>query len=331
MMKWVLVFVCLSTSALAYVPTVESLFRHGSNLDVTANGVNVTFVVKRLEAGAKDPQKKGDESLLAETKSEDFYKMFFTKVGSGATKVAQTRYDNSSYSEGSLLEKRYYPNFNAYTIKGTPEASEKGIFQAMLHSMIFNDGALFVNYLKSLGVPVKLNSEIINRKKVEYLAAYKKYLIATNKDRTKKPETNPLKPEDLSEREKVEQIMRESMYVDQDQVKLSREGGQMAWLITAGPFEAVISYKQREIQKIRYKSQLGDYEIICKDYWLANGSHALPRYIMVKDFKGEAFQIEITNLRHYPEKDVDIANRLKKWDGLLKGKESLEPKPPFLL
>ena len=71
--------------------------------------------------------------------------------------------------------------------------------------------------------------------------------------------------------------------------------------------------------------------MICKDDWLANGSHSLPRYILVKDYKGELFQVEILNLRHYLEKESDIVSRLKKWDSLLKGKESLEPKPSFVL
>lgn len=331
MIKLILATLLLSSSVYAYIPTVESLFRHGSNPDVTANGVAITFVVKKIEAVAKETP-KGEESLLNESKAEDFYKMFFTKMSSDVTKVAQTRYSNNTFSEASLVEKLYYPNFTAYTIKGSAEESEKGIFQGMLRSMIFNDGAFLVNYLKTLDVPVKLNADIINRQKVEYLAAYKQYLVAINKDRTaRKTEVNPLKPDDAAQRERVDRVMNEPMYVDQKQVKLSRENAQMAWLITAGPFEAVISDKMREIRKIKYRSQIGDIEIICKDYWLANGTHALPRFILVKDYKGETYQIEITNLRHYLEKEVDLVNRLKKWDSLLKGKESNDPKPPFLL
>ena len=65
-----------------------------------------------------------------------------------------------------------------------------------------------------MGVPVKLNNEIINREKVEYLAAYKQYLVAINKDRTsRKTETNPLRPEDATAREKAESVMNEPMYV----------------------------------------------------------------------------------------------------------------------
>lgn len=330
MMKMFLALLIVSTSSFAYVPTVESLFRHGSNPDVTANGVSLTFVVKKMEAGAKS--QSSDSGLVMETKAEDYYKLFFTKVSNDVMKVAQTRYANNTFSEASLLEKVYYPNFSAYTIKGSPEESEKGLFHSMLRSMIFNDGHFLVNYLKSLGVPVKLNSEIINRQKVEYLANYKQYLVTINRDRNaRKTEVNPLKPEDAAARDKADTVMNEPMYVDQKQVKLSRENGEMAWLVTAGQFDAVVSYKDREIMKFKLRSQLGEYEMTSKDNWLANGTHSLPRYILIKDYKGETYQIEILNLRHYLEKEVDLVNRLKKWDSLLKGKESTEAKPPFVL
>jgi len=326
-----LIIVLVSFNVYSYVPTVESLFRHGSNPDVTGNGVSITFLVKKIENG---PQADGrsDESLFVKTKSEDFYKIFFTKVSDDVMKVAQTRYLNSTFNEASLTEKIYYPSFTSYTLKGAAEESEKGIFQGLMRSMIFNDGTFLLNYLKALGVPVKLNNEIINSQKVHTLVSYKQYLVAINKDRTsKKNEINPLRPDDAEARNKVDGIMNEPMYIDQKHVKLSRESGDVAWLVSAGPFEAVVSYKNREIQRIKYKSQLGDYEIICKDYWLANGTHGMPKFIIVRDYKGEMYQVEVLNLRHYNEKEADLINRLKKWDLLLKGKQSTEPKQPFLL
>ncbi len=332
MIKWTVTFLFLTSQALAYVPTVESLFRHGPNPDVTANGVSLTLTVKRYEGAPGKENQKTESSLLSDTKAEDYYKLFFTRVNSEIMKVAQTRYENSGFSESSLLDKQYYPNFTSYTLKNSDESAEKGIFHSMLRSILFNDGAFVVNYLKTLNVPVKLNAEIINRQKVELLASYKQYLLSINKDRTsRKTLINPLKPEDSVARDRVEQVMSEPMYVDQKHVKLSREGGEMSWLVTAGTFEAVFSYKNREIQKIKYKTAAGEIEIQCKDYWLGNGTHALPRYLIVKDFKGEVYQVELTNLRHYVEKESDLLNRLKKWDELLKAKESHEPKPAFIL
>ena len=331
MNKIVLALVLFSNVASAYVPTVESLFRHGSNPDIVGNGVSITFSVKRVLGTVKSASSV-ESSLVNEVKENDYYRMYFTRIGQDTMKLSQTRYDNNTFNEGSLIEKIYYPNFTPLTIKATPELSEKGLFINLLKSLLFNDGAAIVTYLKALGVPVKLNSEIINREKVEFLANYKRYLVAINSNRAaKKTEINPLRPEDPAAREKADTLMSEPMYVDMKQVKISRENGEMAWLVQSGSFEAVVSYKMRDLQRVKFKGPLGEFEIVCKDYWLANGTHSLPRTILIKDYKGESFQVEITNLRHFVEKEDDLAKRLKKWDELLRGKESLDPKPSFLL
>lgn len=318
----------VSSSLYAFIPSVESLFRHGSNPDVTANGVMVTFSLKKMVTQS-DLNEKESEEL---TKQTNFYRLFFTKVNSETMKVAQVHYENASFNDTALKGKVYYPNFTAYTVKGMPEDAMKGIFFTSLRSIIFNDGTFLLNYLKTAGVPVKLNNEIINYPKREYLNSYKRYLSAINKDRaSKRSEPNPLKPEDPVAREKVDTTMNEPMYLDQKQVKLATENGEVAWMVNAGPFEAALSYKEREIQRIKYKSQLGEFDIYYRDYWLANGTHAVPRLIVVKDYKGEMFQLEILNMKHYLEKESDLILRLKKWDSILKGKETTHTSPPFLL
>ncbi len=331
MMKAFVLLTLFATSVQAYVPTVESLFRHGANPDITANALSLTLVVKKIQPGEKPGTSVNDVSLLTDDKVEDYYKIFLTKSGD-SLKVAQTRYNSANFSEASLEHKIYYPNFSSYTIKPTVEQAEKGIFFALLYSMTLNHGSHMVNYLKSLGVPVKLNNEIINREKVEFLADYKRYLVTISRDRNaKKSEVNPMRPEDSSASARAEEIMNGPMYTDLKQVKLSKDEGSVAWFVNAGAFEAVVSYRNREIQKVKYKSTAGDLEIVCKDYWLANGTHALPRFLLIKTFSGQNYQVEITNLRHYLEKEEDLIRRLKNWDQVLKGKESNDVRPEFLL
>jgi len=173
---------------------------------------------------------------------------------------------------------------------------------------------------------------LLNREKVEFLAQYKHYLALINKDRSaRKTEVNPMRPEDPEARQRAEQIMAEPMYSDTHQVKLAKDEGNMAWVVNAGPFEAVFSYKERDAQRIKFKSQAGDFEVIMKDYYLANGTHAFPKFILVRTFSGEQYQLETVNLRHYVEKEEDMVKRLRNWDQILKGKESTTPRPEFLL
>ncbi len=328
MIRALLCLIFLSSSAFGYVPTVESLFRHGANPDVTVNGVSLSLVVKRLRPA--DNAEGGTATSVAEN-AEDYYKIFLTKSTDGL-KVAQTRYGNSSFSESSLLHKTYYPNFTSYTIKPTPEAAERGIFFALLHSMTYNNGSHLVNYLKSLGVPLRLNSELINREKIEFLADYKRYLLTVARDRNaRKTAINPLQPSDSAARDRAQALMAASMYTDTRQVGLTKDDNQISWRVIAGSFEALVSFKERDVQKLRYTSGTGDFEIICKDYWLANGSHSFPRFLLIKAYNGDQYQVEVTAVRHYLEREEDLVKRLRNWDLLLKGKESHEARPEFLL
>jgi hypothetical protein len=326
MIRLFVLLVFVSFSASAYVPTVESLFRHGSNPDVTANGVAFTMAIKKVMAGDQAPASAPDQ------KAEDFFRVFLTKATGDNLKVAQARYKDNTFSESSLEHKIYYSNFSPYTLKPSVEQMEKGVFYSLIHSLAFNNGSHIVNYLKTLGVPVKLNDDLINREKIEYLASYKRYLVTINQNKAaKKTEVNPLRPEDAAARERVEAVMNESMYVDTKQVKLIKDEGDMAWFADAGPFTAVFAYNSRDVLKVVFKSAAGELEIICRNYAMLNGTHRFPRTILVKDFKGDNYQIEVTDLRHYNEREEDIVRRLKKWDSILRGKESQLPRPAFLL
>src|SRR5690606_478227 len=234
------------TPVLAYVPTVESLLRHGANPDVSATGISLTLVVKKIQHGTDHmtPVSSQETSLLKEKRTEDFFRVFFNRdTENELVKVAQTRYSDKTFSEGSLEHKVYFPNFTAYTIRPNIEELEKGIFYGLLRSLVLNEGAHLVSYLKALDVPVKLNSELINREKLELMAQYKRYLVTINKDRNaRKTEVSPLRPENPDEREKVSKLLNESMYVDTKQVRLGRDNGEIAWLVNAGTFEAVFTY-----------------------------------------------------------------------------------------
>lgn len=323
MIRALFLLILFSSEVLAFVPTIESLFRHGSNAEVTANGVSFTMVMKKVLPGDE-----GKTQSLA----DDYFRIFLTRGTGDNLKIAQARYRDNTFSGSSLEHKIYYSTFSPYTLKPSVEQMEKGVFFALVNSLAYNNGSHMVNYLKTLGVPVKLNSDLINREKIEYLASYKRYLVTINEDKAaKKTEENPLRPEDAAARERVEAVMDESMYIDTKQVKLAKEEGEMAWFAEAGPFTAVFAYNSRDLVKLVFKSAAGEMEIRCRNYGLLNGTHRFPKTIMIRDFSGDNYQIDVTDLRHYIEKEDDIVRRLKKWDTILKGKESQLLRPDFLL
>lgn len=325
-MKFVLLLTLLSASASAYVPTVESLFRFGGNPEVTANAAVISFVVRKVEAEGQE------ESLLKENKSEGYYRLYLTKSTGDALKIAQVHFKDPKFSDAGLDHKIYYPNFTPHTLRPTLDQMEKGLFLSLIHSLAFNNGSQMISYLAGIGVPVKPNSEIINKEKIDYLASYKRYLVNISNNRAaRKTETNPLKPDDAAARERVDRIMGESMYVDTGHVKLSKEEGRPAWAVTAGGFESVHAYDSRAVLRYRYRTDAGEFSVKPLDYWKATGTHLFPKTMLVKNFRGENFEVEIIDYKHFLDKEDDLVKRQKKWDQLLRGGMSSAPRPEFLL
>lgn len=310
-----LVLILISGFAYGYVPTVESLLRHGANPDVNVNGISFNLTVKKIES----PEEK------------EYYKIFFIKTEEGL-KAAQIKHSGSVFSDSTVEHKVSFSGVGPFTLKSSVENAEKGIFYGLLYSLAFNNGSYLINYLKSLDVPLKLNNEIINREKVELLADYKRYLVLINQDRSaRKSEVNPLYPTDPMAKERVNAIMASPMYTDTNQVKLSKVDGQMSWVIEAGSFHGVVAHDTRDVQNVTFKSIAGDFEIFCKDYWAVDGAHKIPRYLVLKTFSGLKYEVEITGARYQQDNGDDLFRRMRSWDKSISDKDSNKLRPEFLL
>lgn len=313
-------------NALAYVPTVESLFRNGSNPDITSNGLMIPFQVKKIFGEAK----RNEVVSSPITSGGDFFKIYMTK-SNDTLKVSQTQYTSGSYSDNVLVHKIYYSNLTPFTFRADVENVEKSIFYGLLNSIALNNGAHLLSYLQSLEIPVKLNSEIINREKIELLADYKRYLVLIKKDKSaKKTEVHPLRPTDQAAKERVDSIMAESMYTDLKQVRIGKDEGKMVWFVEAGPFTSTFSYKERQILKVKYVSSAGEYELIFKEYWKSNGIHHFPKSAIIKTFSGNQYEVDFGQVRHFVDSEDNLIKRLRNWDQALKGKSNQTLRPEFL-
>lgn len=323
-MKFLVLLLVLTQSALAYVPTVESLFRNGSNPDISGNVAIVNLKVTKVDPSGIVQDEKNSNS--------EFYRIYYTKTSDDVLKLNQFKFPDQSFNEDDFVHRAYYSNFNAFTLANQRSAVEKSLFYGIMQSLVLQDGQFLVNYLKSLGLPVKLNKELINREKINLLAQYKQYLITINQDKeARKTLENPLRPNDAEKREQVEKVMNESMYVDTHQVVLSKESGDMSWKINVGGLDASVSYDKRYLQRLNFKGESGDIEFIFKDYGLVNASHVLPKFILIRDFNGDNYQVEVLNLRYSSFSDAAFVKKLKEWDQKSKARNVEVLRPSFLL
>lgn len=323
-MKFLFCLLLLTQASWGYVPTVESLFRNGSNPDITGNIAFLNFKISKM-----DPS-----GMVAEQSANagESFQVFYAKFNDEVYKLNQFKYARPSFDEKDIVHHTYYPNFNAFSFANQPNAVEKSIFFGILNSLVLQDGSFLVNYLKSLGLPVKLNKEIINREKIQYLAQYKQYLLTINQDKeARKTLENPLRPNDPAKREKVDAVMKESMYVDTQQVKLSKDSDEMSWKVSVGGFDASVSYSKRFLQKITFKTQSGDLEFLFKDYGLVNASHVLPKQILIRDTKGDNYQVDILNLRYSNMNENTYLKKLKEWDKTAREPSVEVLRPGFML
>lgn len=323
-MKFLLCLLFIAQSSWGYVPTVESLFRNGSNPDITGNVAILNFKISKM-----DPS-----GIIQDTSSftKENYQVHYVKFNDEVYKLNQFKFSGDGFNEKDIIHHAYYPNYNAFSFANQPNAVDKSFFYGILNSLVLQDGSFLVNYLKSLGLPLKLNKEIINREKIQYLAQYKQYLVTINQDReARKTLENPLRPSDPAKREKVDSVMNESMYVDTQQVKLSKDSGEMSWKVSVGGFDASVSYNKRHLQKIVFKTQSGEVEFLFKDYGLVNANHVLPKQILIRDVHGDNYQIEIVNLRYTNITENAYLKKLKEWDKTAREQSVEILRPGFML
>lgn len=320
-MKYFWLLALISMSALAYVPTVESLFRNGSNPEVTSNAIIVS---------AKISNYNPFEEKTEETTAKDIWvKWVYNITPQNKLKITQLIYSSASMNEASLVAKTYVSELVPQYFGSNPTMIEKGLFISTLNSLLINDGSFMVEYLKMRGVDVRSNNELINLEKKSLLQKYKAWLIKTKGGR--ESEGSPLTSDIPAEREKIESILKSPMYLDTKNVILARHQGEPAWQVKAEGFEAWVNDEKREIKQVTMKNGPQEIDLQMSDYILFNGTNYMPRNILFKNAADQLWRIEVLGIRPFNESVSELLGRLRRYDQLLQFKQELVTRPTFML
>lgn len=320
-MKTLLILVNLFVlSAHAYVPTVESLFRHGTNADVTTNAIMVSAKVALVNPYAEKVEQVEGSAM--------WVKWVYNVTSQGKLKLTQLIYRSASMTEASLVEKSYVSELSPTAFDSSPEMGERGLFMSLMNSLLINDGSFMIDFLRHRGVNVHLNSEIINQEKRALLARYRSWLIRTKGGRAAGTEPSPMAP--TADREKVDKTMAAPMYADTQQVVLSRYQGEPAWQVKGDTFEAWVSDATREVRQLVLRSGAAEVDIQCRDYLLFNGTHSFPRQIVIKGQQDQFWQVDVISLKPFNESSTELLARLRRHDQVLMQRREAVSRPPFL-
>lgn len=322
-MKYLILALLISVPALAYVPTVESLFRNGSNPDVTTNAIMLSAKVS--------PFSPFDDAPAAEKGKDLWVRWIYNVTPQGRLKLTQLIYRAPSMTDASLVDKAFVSELTPQSFGTTPLALERGLFVSLLNSLLINDGSFLVDFLRSRGVPVRRNDDLLNQEKRNLLLRHRAWLQKNNGGRGAVAEDSPLNPADSSERQRVDQLMAAPMYQDTKQVSLSRHQGAPAWHVKADAFEAWVTDEKRQIQHVTMKSGAIELELQLRDYILFNGAHSMARLMTVKGSQDQLWQLEVTGIRTFTESNPELINRLRRYDQVLQQKQEAVQKPGFLL
>ncbi len=321
MKRWLLI-VFVSLSAHSYVPTVESLFRNGNNPDLTQNAAMVTLKITPVNPLAeKNEQAQGQSTWV---------KIIYHLGAGGRIKLSQLTYKNAGFVDSSAESKVFFSELSPNSFDQSVEMSERGLFYSIMNSLIINDGSFITQFLKTRGINVALNRELINQEKKQLLEKHRLWLIKTKGGRQKEAEESPLTPVSAIEREKVNQTMALPMYASTGQMGLVRFEGEAAWNVKADAFEAWVGDSNRDLKQIVYKTSSGETEFVAKDYIKYNGTTPMPRLIVFKNSKDQYYNIEPIGIRYFNESGQELVNRLKRYDKEVKVSREPVAKPYFI-
>lgn len=309
----------LSLSARAYVPTVEGLFRHGKNPEVTTNAMVLTASVTSYNPYAEKDEKPG---------SPLWVKWVYNVTPDGNLKLTQLVYSSAAMTEAALVDKVYVPELSPRSFAANQV--DRGLLMAVYNSILINDGSFMIDFLQGQGVSVTANTEILNQDKIALLTRHRQWLAQNKGGRP--GDESPMNPTNPAERERVSRLMHSPMYGDFGKVSLSRYQGEPAWNIKTDKFEAFIDDAKREIRQIVLRESTGEAEVVCREPMLLNGTHSVPKQIIFKTALDQYYQINMVALRHFNESNADMLTRLHRYDKVLgaRQQQAQVDKPSFL-
>lgn len=322
---------------LAAIPTVEGLFRNSNNADVDTD----TIVIRvKVEKKAKETLIIGDENKELEVTKEGessnveklptevtdkkespiYLKLIFEQEDKKPIKLLQVVYENSQMTKEAIIKADLFKNLNELTLKD--QNSERVLIYSLLTMFGLNTSEIVSSLLKKHNVDYRSNKEMLDPEKHELMRKYKGYLEAVKKDDAIKDSLNsPLESEDEVEKEKLKEIMKRRMYLASNQVRLIRESGKFYWRVKLENLEARFSNVEQNLLNIMLNTPNGQIQSTVSDYVLLDGSHELPKNIIIKDIIDNTFHFQILSFSSFNSKNKTINQRYQEYLEMLQKSE----------
>ncbi len=335
-MRKIFTILLLTNLAHSYVPSVESLFRNNGNSEISSNTVVLNMKIEKLKIDSEEAEKKSLANSSLNTFDKGFFKLLYVnEENKNNVKLLQLSYKDQEMKPTDINGMKYVDHFNKFPFAKGVESTEQGLFYSLMSTLVLNDGFMMINFLRSRGVSVRYNEEIINKDKVDVLLKYKDYLNAVNRDKDLKTTvTSPLTPENEDQRLKVRGLLKAPFFKETVSVKRVKEKNTFYWKVETDNFSAKFDNESRNLVEMELNTTWGSIAISCKDYILFDGVHEFPKYIYYKDLQGQYFKIEMVSMKQFTQTENSFQKNFSKYQDNLSENKSDEIKvlkPSFLL
>jgi hypothetical protein len=311
----------------AYIPTVESLFRNGNNVDIGTNTVAATFYITRL--------RKEDESESPERdSSKTAFKLVIGNENEERPRLVQLDFRNGLVSDETMNRIHLKSNFAIPNLGLNSEQDEAKIFYSIISSLVLNKSKMIMEYLTAIDPSLRKNKQLIDKEQLGLLNSYRRYLKKKNNEENSEELKNPLKPELEEQKEYVKKTMSRSMLNETSTLKRVLKNGKFYLELNSEKIYANFSNKNHQLKKLVINTPKGKIELDFHHYILFGGGLEFPEIIYFKDLTGQTYEIKMTKMSQFKDNTANFYKRIKRYEKTIEASQNnIEEviKPPFIL
>ena len=141
---------------------------------------------------------------------------------------------------------------------------------------------------------------------MKLLRAYRTYL-ANNKGRG--DANSPLNPADPQNKAKVVELFRANTFERAKNIELTKVDNEFMWKVDWKSTQAYFSNEERRLRKLEFTNGDLNARLEANEYVMFNGTNELPKFITIKDTKGQNAKMQILGLDTKTNREKKLSER----------------------
>jgi hypothetical protein len=284
-----------SLNVSAAVPTEEGLLKNLNNAGIPGNLITIKAMVQGSSPG---------NVAEADASKSDYYKFVLSIENPNVISLFQVAYSNGQMQNTQIKDVKYIPDLVA-AIK-RDKSPDRALFYAALVTLSTNKPNGMEAFLEKSGVQIVKNKNLLNEDKMKLLRAYRTYL-ANNKG---KGEANsPLNPPDPQNKAKVVELFRANTFERSKNIELAKVDNEFMWKVDWKSTQAYFSNEERRLRRLEFTNGEFSTKLEANEYVMFNGTNELPKFISLKDSKGQTGKMQILGLDTKTNREKKLSER----------------------